>query len=554
MRKRKKRSNALLNFMIVLFFLVLLAGGYFLMKYMPTSKYMDLYTYYETSPDAEGAVIILGEDVLKDRGFIEGEMAYLPLDFVTANLNAVFYYNQDTSEVFYCTPSEILKYPASYEMGEPVVIKDEVVYLSLDLIKLHTDLDTFVYHDPDRIILRNRFAGLNVAMTLKDVKIRYLGGIKSEVLTEVSKGENLIVLADEDDWIRVSTWNGYAGYVETRKLSSVYELTMERSFVEESHSFLNTDTPVNLVWAMVTNLDANRVVIDSMSQMRGVNVVSPTWFSITDTGGNLSDLSSADFVDQMHDRGISVWALIDNFQDGVSTFETMSHSASRERVIDLLMEAAKRVDLDGINLDFEYLTTDSMPHVLEFMRELSIRTHQEGIVLSFDNPNPDVYTSFYNYREQAKAIDYSIIMGYDEHYRGSEAGSVASFPWVESGVVSMITQFPANRTVLGVPFYTRQWWNQAGSDSSELVYMYQQNDLLSANNAESYWDTELHQNVASWTRDGVAYRMWMEDSRSIAEKVGLVRTYGLGGVACWRLGFEDDGIWQVLMDGLQRGE
>ena len=203
------------------------------------------------------------------------------------------------------------------------------------------------------------------------------------------------------------------------------------------------DGKVNMVWHQVTSTDANAYFADATANMTGVNVISPTWFYLLDTSGNIANISSADYVAQAHEKGLKVWGLIDNFTQEVSTTETLSNTAARQNIISQLIQAATSVGMDGINVDFESLSEDVGIHFLEFLRELSIECHKNNLVLSVDNPVPEDFTSHYDRAEQGRVVDYVIIMGYDEHYVGSEAGSVASLPWVEQGIQDTLAEVPA---------------------------------------------------------------------------------------------------------------
>ena len=217
-----------------------------------------------------------------------------------------------------------------------------------------------------------------------------------------------------------------------------------------------------------------------------------------------------------------------------------------------LVTAALKVGLDGINIDFEYLSEDVGVHFLEFLRELSILCHQNNLVLSVDNPVPEDFTSHYDRAEQGRVVDYVIIMGYDEHYVGSEeAGSVASLPWVEQGIKDTLEEVPAKRVINAIPFYTRLWKKtDGGALTSEAIGMDQAQEVITANNVETYWDKTTSQNYGKYEADGATYEIWLEDAQSIAEKVKLISQYKLAGVAEWKLGFENSSIWQVISDNL----
>lgn len=276
----------------------------------------------------------------------------------------------------------------------------------------------------------------------------------------------------------------------------------------------------------------------------------PTWFYLLDTSGNIANISSADYVAQAHEKGLKVWGLIDNFTQEVSTTETLSNTAARQNIISQLIQAATSVGMDGINVDFESLSEDVGIHFLEFLRELSIECHKNNLVLSVDNPVPEDFTSHYDRAEQGRVVDYVIIMGYDEHYVGSEAGSVASLPWVEQGIQDTLAEVPAERVINAVPFYTRLWRTTGGNVTSEAIGMDQAQQVISENNVETYWDKTTSQNYGKYDIDNSTYQIWIEDSQSIAEKVKLVSKYNLAGVSAWKLGFENSGIWQVISDNL----
>ena len=210
-----------------------------------------------------------------------------------------------------------------------------------------------------------------------------------------------------------------------------------------------------------------------------------------------------------------------------------------------------QVGIDGINVDFEKISKDCGVHYIQFIRELSVKCRQNGIVLSVDNYVPKGYNQQYNRKEQGVMADYVIIMGYDEHYVGSEeAGSVASLPWVEKGIQDTIAEVPAQRVINAVPFYTRLWKTEAGSLSSEAIGMDTAQEVVNTNNAQVYWDSDVSQNYGSFEKDGCTYQIWIEDSQSIAAKVQLIQKYNLAGVAAWKLGFENSSIWQVITDNL----
>ena len=535
----------------VLVILVAILGivTHVVMKYIPSSEKMDLNEYYGEMADGEIALVI-GTEKLEERGLVDGDRVYLPLDVVNTYLNQRYYWDSANQQILYATPSELTSASASSEAGDKVWVKDDKVYLNLTYVQEFTDLDAYITKDPYRIAIQYKFKNVKTVTVKKNTSIRYRGGIKSAVLTSVKKGTKLRLIEEMENWDQVATDDGYIGYIDKKKVGEAEKTKFERSFNREQYSYLTMDSKINMVWHQVTSTDANAYFADATANMTGVNVISPTWFYLTDTSGNIASIASADYVSQAHEKGLQVWGLIDNFTQEVSTTETLSSTAARQNIISQLIQAAKDVGMDGINVDFESLSEDVGIHFLEFLRELSIECHKNNLVLSVDNPVPEDFTSHYDRAEQGRVVDYVIIMGYDEHYVGSEAGSVASLPWVEQGIQDTLDEVPAERVINAIPFYTRLWRTTGGNVTSEAIGMDQAQQTIADNNVETYWDKTTSQNYGKYDIDNSTYQIWLEDAQSVAEKVKLVSKYDLAGVSAWKLGFENNGIWQVISDNL----
>ena len=535
----------------VLVILVAILGivTHVVMKYIPSSEKMDLNEYYGEMADGEIALVI-GTENLEERGLVVGDRVYLPLDVVNTYLNQRYYWDSANQQILYATPSELTSASASSEAGDKVWVKDDKVYLNLTYVQEFTDLDAYITKDPYRIAIQYKFKNVKTVTVKKNTSIRYRGGIKSAILTSVKKGTKLRLIEEMENWDQVATDDGYIGYIDKKKVGEAEKTKFERSFNREQYSYLTMDSKINMVWHQVTSTDANAYFADATANMTGVNVISPTWFYLTDTSGNIASIASADYVSQAHEKGLQVWGLIDNFTQEVSTTETLSSTAARQNIISQLIQAAQDVGMDGINVDFESLSEDVGTHFLEFLRELSIECHKNNLVLSVDNPVPEDFTSHYDRAEQGRVVDYVIIMGYDEHYVGSEAGSVASLPWVEQGIQDTLDEVPAERVINAIPFYTRLWRITGGNVTSEAIGMDQAQQTIADNNVETYWDKTTSQNYGKYDIDNSTYQIWLEDAQSVAEKVKLVSKYDLAGVSAWKLGFENNGIWQVISDNL----
>lgn len=551
MKKKQQHMPVVIVCILIILVAVIGLATHFILKYTPTREKADLNEYYGTVQEGEAALIV-GTQRIEARAQIAEGMQYLPLEAVNTYLNQRYYWDEEGKQILYATPSELTAAPASDTPGGEVWTKDGSVYLSVPFVQKYTDMDVYTAEEPARIAIQCDFTDVNTVTVNKNTYVRIRGGIKAEVLTRVEKGTVLTLMEELEDWDQVATSDGYIGYIEKKKVSEPQVQTMEREFEKEEYTYYNMEEPVNMAWHQVTNMDANAGLAETVQNVSGVNVISPTWFTIADNDGNVSGIPSADYVAQAHERGMQVWPLIDNFKEEVTTTEVLSHTSSRQNLIRQLVDGTLSVGADGINVDFESLKEDVGPHFLEFLRELSIECHKNELVLSVDNPVPEDFTSHYDRTEQGRVVDYVIIMGYDEHYVGSEqAGSVASLPWVEKGIVDTLKEVDPSRVINAIPFYTRLWKTSGGALTSEAIGMDQAQEVISVHQVETYWDQEAGQNYGAYESEGDTYQIWLEDAQSVAAKVKLIPKYELAGVAQWKLGFENSGIWSVISENLQ---
>lgn len=564
-------AAGLLILVVILFMLL----GNLIEKYSPSKETEDLSTYYGLSSDTEIA-LILNNEVIDAKGRLIDGHIYLDYNTVYNYINSRFYWDTNENLLRYTTSTDLISAAAestSYTVSKEAKSFDQIIvkgdaaaaYLSLDFVKQYSDFSYVLYENPNRLVLTTAWGDYTIASAKKSSEIRYQGGIKSPILTTVEKNAELTVLSPDETWTKVATADGVIGYIRSKNLGTTSTKTVSSDFVPEQFTHITKDFKINMAWHQVTNQSANGNIASVLQSTKGINVLSPTWFYLNDNSGGIASLASSSYVDYCHQNGIEVWALVSNLENpDVNAESVLSHTSTRDNLTNALISAAIQYDLDGINVDFEALNVNAVgTSFIQFIRELSIKCANNGIVLSVDNYIPSAYTSFYNRAEQARFADYVVLMAYDEHYAGSEeAGSVASIGYVTKGVEDTLQEVPAEQLILGMPFYTRVWSEtpidgdgSTGETDNVVDYalssyaagMSDVQKLISANGAEQVWLDDIGQNYVEYKNSGVTYKIWIEDATSLEEKLKVMTSHNLAGGSFWKLGLETSSIWDTII-------
>lgn len=538
-----------------------------LVKYLPTAKRMDAADYFGSLGESEAAVIL--DYVAPERAVIvEGNM-YIDYTLVQSKLNSRFYWDSSEGLLLFTTAEQLFEISPnstaytvdgeSFDAGYEILkTTSSGMYLSVNFMQQYTNLRCETFENPSRVVVTFGSTEVTTATLKKDGVVRYLGGIKSPILTVAAEGTEVMVLDQMEKWSKIRTPDGYIGYIRNSSLKDIQQTVTETWYQGAEYTSIHLDEKVNLVWHQITNQDANALLLDDISAVTGVNVISPTWYSLSDNAGGVTSWADADYVRQAHEAGLQVWALISNFSDEVSTTAVLASRSSRQAVQYYLIDQAKEFGFDGINIDLEAIAQEASADYIQFMREMSILCRKNGIILSVDVPVPTEYSVHYGREELGVVCDYVIVMGYDEHYAGSElTGSVASMNFEITGIQNMLLEVPAEKLVSGIPFYARLWYTQTQGDgslsvTSEAVTMNGAQQILEENGAAASYDESTGQQYAEWTAsDGTLCQIWLEDENSVAARAALVREYGLAGIAAWSLGQEADYVWEIISSKIQ---
>lgn len=526
-----------------------------------SSEKADLDEYYGV---AQGQLaIILQDEWIPEKAVAVGQEVYFEYYTVRKYLNDGFYMDTDAGRLLYATAEDIVEAELGAEAYSdgggrhglgyvPCLRQDGEVYIAAEYVKRFTN---YSYEAFDRHLqVYTEWGEKETASIAKDTQLRIGDGKKSPILRELAQGEAVEVLEALEEWSLVKTSDSMTGYVESKRLNDygTEQETPVTGYVEE-YSSIAMDGKVCLGWHSIGGLGGNDTLDAMLAESKGINVIAPTWFSLTDDEGSFRSFASQEYVDKAHRAGVQVWGVLDNFNyeletsKPVSSYEVLSHTSRRQRLAQNIVEAATGLGLDGINIDFEGITVDCGEHYVQFLRELSVLCRKKGLILSTDNYVPFEFNNHYRLDVQGRVVDYVIIMGYDEHWHGSgDPGSVASIGYVSNGLDRTLDQVPAEKIVNALPFYTILWKTEGTKVTDKYITLANIKDFVSRLSQPPVWDEVTCQNYAEWQEGSAKYQIWIEDEESIKVKLNVMGSKGIGGVAVWRIGYGTPAAWALV--------
>ena len=532
-------------------------------KYMPSSQRMSSEEYFGQLGETEAAIVV-EDHIAQEHAQIYDGNVYIDYTLVQNELNSRFYWDASVGLLLFTTPTQVFEIAPntsaytidgeSFDAGYDILHTTSAgMYLSMTFLQQYSDLNCQVYETPKRVVITYGSEEVTTARIKKDTVVRYQGGIKSPIVTDVTEDSEVTVLEQMDSWSKVLTADGYIGYVKNKQLADVTQTTRETVYAGPEYTSIHLDEKVNLVWHQIDYQEMNSQFAEDTADITGVNVISPTWYFLADSAGEITSFADADYVKSAHKKNMQVWALISNFSADVDSTTLLASRAARQKVQNYLIGQAQEIGFDGINIDFEGIAQEAGCDYVQFIRELSILCRKNGIILSVDVPVPMDFSKYYNREELGNVCDYVIMMGYDEHYAGSDiVGSVASMDFEETGIQNMLTEVSKDKLISAIPFYTRLWYTETLADgttnvTSEAYSMDNIEALLTEKGVTAAYDESTGQQYAEWTdSDGKFCQVWLEDENSIAARAALVSKYELSGIAEWVLGREQSWVWDVI--------
>ncbi|MDR7856446.1 glycosyl hydrolase family 18 protein [Tissierella sp.] len=546
------------KFIIAILLMVIIAGGlggyiYYKMSITPSQEVIaysdDLYLIVEEQEVEDEDAVLFNNDILffslpTIEYFIDNDIFYDNLEetLIITNSEEVTRYKVDNS-VASINNKE-------YFITNSIKIFNNKLYVPLDLILTNYDLNIDFFEETNAVVLDfNDIYYLKGEIITEGAAIRTDLNIKSPILTNnLPIGSSLNIYAEYEFWYKVRTIDGIPGFIEKKYLKINHTKDLFKVEMPKEDISMNVNKKkLNLTWDYTYRKVQNT---DGIREIPGINVISPTWFSIVDIEGNILDKGNAEYVKKYKDIGYEIWPLINNDFDPDLTHELLEKSSAREKLIIDILKIYNQYGFQGINIDFENVHLKTKDLLTQFVRELYPIFKEAGMTVSMDvtgMSTSENWSLSYDRARLSKAVDYMMLMAYDQHWASSPtAGSVAQYSWVEKSIQGVLKYIPNEKLVLGVPFYTRLWLEKDGKVASQALSMETANKFIFENEINLVWEEESLQYYGQIEKGDTLYKIWLEDAKSLEMKTSLVHKYGLAGIASWRKGFETADVWSSI--------
>lgn len=512
----------------------------------------------------ENPVLLNGEQI--GNAIFDKDTVYLPLSIWQEKIDESITYDTNSNSVIVTTKDKVIQFPTdsvSYYVNDkntelsfhPLKDEDGTIYVALDPLAQFYPIKYTILEEEQVVLIeengQERADGIFTSKKVRQdfTKLRSAETLSSPYTEELAPGEHVTIEKEVEDYYFVRKENGIAGFVKKKYVEKGNVEVVQVALEQKEPKLNKIDGPIQLTWEAVYSRNPDT---SSIPKMNGVNVVSPTWFKLSGNDGNVTNLGSTAYVDWAHKQGYQVWGLFSNDFDPDKTHEVLKDYQKRQTVIRQLLVYSEMYKLDGINIDIENVREEDGKYVTQFVREATPYLHEAGITVSMDITfiAGGNYSAFLQRDHLAEIVDYLVVMAYDEHWATSPiAGSVASFPWVEANLETLLDVIPNDKLVLGVPLYARLWEEKEnGEISSKSLSMASVEEWLKEHKVTPTYDEVSGQNYGEYfdKETKSTYKIWLEDELSLAKRAELVERYSLAGLASWSRTFANETAWSAL--------
>lgn len=560
-RKKQQKTKFSLFKLIrnIIIVIILLLLSLFILEKAPNYKNRDITDKTNLVINNNNITAYLKKDVI-----IENDCIYLSKQDIANFFDPYIYFNEDENRIVITYDTKVTNMfldDTSITINDRLTTidktafeKDDVIYIPFSELSESFNMDLKYNKDTDIITVDTLSKEQIKATATKNLSVKSMKDTFSRTVAKIKKNEDIILIEKDEErgLSKIRTSEGFIGYVKSDKLTN--ETTVRTAIVETPQ----VDGKINMVWDEIYSYVPNR----TGTTIDGLNVISPKCFTMRNGQGEIIDNFSNggnEYMNWANSKNYKVWGLVANDKLKINeTSELLNSYENRNNTINNILELADKYNLDGINIDFEYMYKADKDMFTQFIVELYPRLKEKNLVLSVDVTAPDGaenWSMCFDRHDIANNCDYIVFMAYDQYGESSnKAGTTAGLDWMKVNLNKFLKteEIEPSKIILGLPFYTRLWTvNSNGTATSNVVDMSNVTRALPTNAYNNkVWNEDLGQYYVEYTQYGKTKKMWIEDERSLEEKLNLITENDLAGAAFWAKGRESDSIWKVIKESL----
>lgn len=395
-----------------------------------------------------------------------------------------------------------------------------------------------------------------VIVNVNNANVRQRPGANFNVVAQMDQGARLPLLGVQGDWYRVALFNGNPAWI-SRSVATLRAYDGSQPIIQILGYYTLEEGPTlpSSYQSFVTNV--NEISQNGLFLFR-ISETNPTTIN---KFGEFTDEEVRQLVTIGHRHNVKMLATVHNllYEEGVELAkrvvqELVSSEQNMNAFALNLVRLIERYGLDGVDIDIEDVFEADRDRLTQLYRVIGRVLHERGYFFSTAVPSktgptdPSVFAKPFDYPNLHQPTDQFVIMLYNEHgWPGSGPGPVVSIGRMETVLRYAMTVMPKEKIVAAVSVFGFDFNLETGR--AAYASFDRAMALAEQYNKQIIFDEETQTPMFAYTdAQGVNHEVWFENRESIKAKAELAGRLGIRGLALWRLGMEDEAIWEMLAD------
>jgi spore germination protein YaaH len=351
-------------------------------------------------------------------------------------------------------------------------------------------------------------------------------------------------------------YKGYRQYINQKDLTNKAPYKMKTA--PGYRNIINNNMPCGIRSAFYVTWN-KQSLISLERNIHKLNLVIPEWLFINPKADTVYSTIDPAGLAVMKNAGVNIMPMLSNFYDkdknfhGEAVHRIINNKAKREKLINDLINILLKNKFAGVNVDLEELKETSDEAFVAFQKELYDKLHARRLLVTQD---VIPFNEDYNYEALSRYNDFLFVMAYDENSSGTKPGPIAEQKWIEAAMDQALKEIPSHKVVLGLAAYGYDWpVEKEETDPADVAVLTYQDALSAAKEAQAkiIFDNDTYNLSFSYYDDeNILHQAYFTDAATTFNAMRFATESELAGVALWRLGSEDDRIWNFYNKNLSQ--